>query len=328
MKILVTGANGQLGTDLVKALKDHDVVPLTHADIDITDYKAVKEVCTANKPDVIINTAAYVRVDDCETNPDLAYRVNALGARNMAVAAEGIGAKLVHISTDYVFGGETNPSVSPLGKGRGTDPSENANPSVYEVTDNPSVISPWKGEIENRRTPYTEFDKPVPLNVYGKSKLAGEELVRDFCRRYFIVRTSGLFGVAGSSGKGGNFIETILRLARERDKLTVVNDQVFSPTYTPDLAAKIVELIGTELYGIYHITNSGSCSWYEFAKEALRLVGSKTPILPITSDQYPQKAKRPSYSVLGHYNLKLLGIDDVRGWGEGLAEYMGERRYK
>jgi dTDP-4-dehydrorhamnose reductase len=287
MKVLITGANGQLGTDLVKALREHEVIPLTHADVDITDYKTLKEICITKRPELIINTAAYVRVDDCETNPDSAYRVNALGARNIAVVAEGIGAILVHISTDYVFGGE--------------------------------------GRSQN--IPYTEFDKPVPLNVYGKSKLAGEELVRDFSRRYFIVRSSGLFGVAGSSGKGGNFIETILRLARERDKLTVVNDQIFSPTYTPDLAEKIVELINTELYGIYHVTNSGSCSWYEFAKEALRLVSSKTPILPITSDQYPQKAKRPSYSVLDIYHLRLLSLDEPPNWRQALAEYVKEKGY-
>jgi dTDP-4-dehydrorhamnose reductase len=284
MKILITGANGQLGTDLVKALKHHEVVPLTHADADIADFAAVKAVCFKHRPDAIVNTAAYVRVDDCEANPDLAYRVNALGARNMAVVAEESGAKLVHLSTDYVFGGQGD-----------------------------------------KKTPYTEFDTPVPLNVYGKSKLAGEEFVRHLCRRYFIVRASGLFGVAGSSGKDGNFVETILRLSKERDRLTVVNDQIFSPTYTPDLAAKIIQLLETELYGVYHITNRGACSWYEFAAEILRLAGSNTSLLPITSAEYPQKAKRPAYSVLGHYHLKLLGMGDVRSWREGLGAYILEK---
>jgi dTDP-4-dehydrorhamnose reductase len=340
MKILITGANGQLGTDLVKVLKEHQVTGLTHADIDITNYDDVKAACLQHKPEVIINTAAYIRVDDCETNQDLAFKVNALGARNMAVAAEGIGAKLVQISTDYVFGGErdkpskitplslplgrgeeTNPSVSPLGKGRGDTDNPTISPLEKGRGNEPLLVSPWEGE----RKPYTEYDEAVPLNVYGKSKLAGEEYVRHLCRRYFVIRASGLFGVAGSSGKGGNFIETILRLAKERDKLTVVNDQVFSPTYTPDLALKISQLMRTELYGVYHITNSGSCSWYEFAREALRLTGSKTPILPITSAKYPQKAKRPSYSVMGHYNLKLQGMDDVRGWGEGLENYFIQR---
>jgi dTDP-4-dehydrorhamnose reductase len=293
MKILVTGANGQLGTDLVKAFKHHEVVSLTHADADITDFAAIKAVCSKHRPDVIVNTASYVRVDDCETNQDMAYRVNALGARNMAVVAEGLGAKLVHLSTDYVFGGP--------------GPAAHGEP------------------VEPRMTPYTEFDAPGPLNVYGKSKLAGEEFVRHLCRRYFVVRASGLFGVAGSSGKGGNFVETMLKLAKERDKLTVVNDQVFSPTYTPDLATKIVQLLETELYGVYHVTNSGECSWYEFATEILRLAGSNTPVRPITSAEYPQKAKRPACSVLGHYNLKLLGMDDMRGWREGVAAYLIEK---
>jgi dTDP-4-dehydrorhamnose reductase len=287
MKILITGANGQLGTDLVKVLQQTDlVVPVTHADVDITDFNTLKEVCFKHKPDVVINTAAYVRVDDCETNQDLAFKVNALGARNIAVIAEEFGSKLVHLSTDYVFGGENN-----------------------------------------RNTPYTEFDTPSPINTYGRSKLAGEDYVQHLCRKHFIVRASGLFGVAGSSGKGGNFIETILRLAKERDKITVVNDQVFSPTYTPDLAAKIAQLIKTELYGIYHITNSGSCSWYEFAQEALRLTGSKTPLLPITSAEYPQKAKRPAFSVLDHNHLRLLGSDDLPTWQEALDNYLKEKRY-
>ncbi|MFC1972107.1 dTDP-4-dehydrorhamnose reductase [Chloroflexota bacterium] len=285
MKVLVTGVSGQLGTDIVKAFKHHKVVPLTHADADITDFDAIKGACFQHKPDVIVNTAAYVRVDDCETNQDLAFRVNALGARNIAVVAEELGAKLAHISTDYVFGGE------------------------------PGL----------RNTPYTEFDTPAPLSIYGKSKLAGEEFVRYLCRRHFIVRSSGLFGMAGSSSKGGNFIETILRLARERGKLTVVNDQIFSPTYTPDLAVKIARLLRTELYGIYHITNSGSCSWYDFAREVLKLAGPDTPILPIPSAKYPQKAQRPAYSVLDHFHLRLLGMDDMRSWQEGLAEYMREK---
>ncbi len=286
MKVLVTGANGQLGTDLCRALSGHQVFPLTHATVDITDFNALRKVIFAHRPEAIVNTAAYVRVDDCETNQDLAFKVNALGARNVAVLAEELGAKLVHISTDYIFGGE------PVA----------------------------------RRTPYTEFDTPVPPNVYGQSKLAGEDFVRHLCHRHFIVRTSGLYGLAGSSGKGGNFVETILRLARERDKLTVVNDQIFSPTYAPALADKIAELLPTELYGVYHVTNSGACSWFEFADEILRLAGSKTPVLPITSAQYPQKAKRPAYSVLGHYHLKLLGLDDLRCWQEGLGEYTRQRR--
>jgi dTDP-4-dehydrorhamnose reductase len=282
MKVLVTGANGQLGTDLCKVLTDSELIPLTHKDVEITDIESVKLTFNKYKPDVIVNTAAYVRVDDCEDEKEKAFQVNGLGARNVAVVAQELGARLVHLSTDYVFGGETEP----------------------------------------RTTPYTEFDTPVPLSIYGKSKLTGDNLVRHFCLRHFIVRASALFGVAGSSGKGGNFIETMLRLARERDELKVVNDQVFSPTYTGDLARKIAQLVNTEYYGIFHITNKGACSWYEFTVEILKLVDIKTPVIPITSDQYPQKAMRPGYSVLDNYHLRLLGMDDMRPWQEALREYL------
>jgi len=287
MKILVTGANGQLGTDLCKALQYFELIPLTHKNIEVADINSVKYAFCKHKPDIIINTAAYVRVDDCETEQDKAFRVNALGARNVAVAAQELGAKLVHISTDYVFGGESKP----------------------------------------RATPYTEFETPIPLSVYGKSKLAGENFVRHLCQKHFIIRTSGLFGVAGASGKGGNFVETMLKLAQEREELKVVNDQVFSPTYTKDLAKKIAQLITTEYYGIFHITNRGSSSWYEFAREILRLAGSKTPVIPITADEYPQKARRPRFSVLDNYHLRLLGMDDMRTWQEALKDYMIKKEH-
>jgi dTDP-4-dehydrorhamnose reductase len=285
MRVMVTGAKGQLGTDLLNTLNAYELSPLTHEDIEITDMSSVKNAFTKYKPQIVINTAAYVRVDDCESNRDKAFLVNAIGARNMAVACEETEAKLAHISTDYVFGGETEP----------------------------------------RTTAYTEFDTPFPPNVYGKSKLAGENLVQHLCTKHFIVRTSGLFGVAESSGKGGNFVETMLRLGKERDELRVVNDQVFSPTYTKDMANKIVQLISTDYYGILHVTNSGACSWYEFTCEIVRLAGLKTKVTPITSDQYLQKAKRPPYSVLDNYHLRLLGMNDMRPWQEALADYMRER---
>lgn len=286
MKVLVIGANGQLGTDLCRHLakKGYKFVPLTHSDIEVTDMESVKSALFKHTPDVIINTAAFVRVDDCELNPDSGFRVNALGARNVAVATQEIGAKIVFISTDYVFGRDYS-----------------------------------------RKEPYTEFDEPAPLNVLGDTKVAGEKFVLCLCQKHFIIRASGLFGVAGSSGKGGNFVETILKLARERDELKVVNDQIFSPTYTRDLAAKIAQLINTEYYGIFHITNKDACSWYDFAREILRLTGSKTPVTAITSDQYPQKAKRPNFSVLDNYHLRLLGMDDMRPWSEALAEYLKEK---
>lgn len=282
MKVAVIGASGQLGSDLCKTLTDLQIVPLTHRDVEIVDLSSVKRALSQHRAEVVINTAAFVRVDDCETDPDKAFLTNALGARNVAVVAQEIGARMVHISTDYVFGGET----------------------------------------ETRTTPYTEFDTPTPPNTYGKSKLAGEEFVRYLCHKHFIVRVSALFGTAGSSGKGGNFIETIIRLAKERPELTVVNDQIFSPTYTRDLARKIAWLITTEYYGTFHITNKGICSWYDFAVEILRQAGLDTPVIPITSDQYPQKARRPQYSVLDNYHLRLLGADDMRPWQEALNDYL------
>ncbi len=285
MKVLITGANGQLGADLCQALHSFEIIPLTHKDIEITNMNLVKEAFSKYAPDIVINTAAYVRVDECETSKDEAYLVNAIGARNMAVATQDLGAKLVHISTDYIFGGES----------------------------------------DSRTIPYTEFDTPVPPNLYGRSKLAGEKLVQHLCLKHFIVRTSGLFGVAGSSGKGGNFVETMLTLGRERDELRVVRDQVFSPTYTKDLARKIVQLINTASHGIFHITNRGACSWYEFTSEILRLAGLKVRLTPITSDEYPQKAERPHFSVLDNYQLRLLGMDDMRPWREALKDYMKER---
>jgi dTDP-4-dehydrorhamnose reductase len=152
--------------------------------------------------------------------------------------------------------------------------------------------------------------------------LAGEDFVRHLCCRHFIVRTSGLYGIAGSSGKRGNFVETMLKRARERDELRVVDDQVLSPTYTRDLAHKIAQLILTEYYGIFHITNRGACSWYEFAVEILKQAGLRSPIIPITSDQFPRKARRPHFSVLDNYHLRLLGTDDMRPWQEALKDYL------
>jgi len=287
MKIVITGANGQLGTDLCRELQARDVIPLTHSDIEIGDMNSVKEVLKRYHPDIIINTAAFVRVDDCETNSDRAYLVNALGARNIAVAAQEQGSKLMHISTDYVFGGGEEPHT----------------------------------------TPYTEFDNPIPLNTYGKSKLAGENLVRDLCPRHFIIRSSALFGIAGSSGKGGNFVETMLQLAVDRDEISVVDDQVFSPTYTKDLAKKIVQLISTEYYGLFHITNKGACSWFGFTEEIMKLANAKVKLVPVTSAQYSTPAKRPHFSVLDNYHLRHLGMDDTRPWQEALRDYMISKRY-
>jgi len=287
VRVLLIGAGGQLGSDIVRILEHWDLVALTHEDLEICDFHSVQSLLKEVMPDVVINTAAFHRVDDCETEMDKAFNVNALGARNVAVVTESLGAKLVYISTDYIFGGEREP----------------------------------------RLVPYTEFDIPVPPNVYGRSKLAGENFVQHLCSRYFIVRASGLFGVAGASGKGGNFVETMIRLGKERDELRVVDDQVFSPTCTRDLADKIIQLIQTEYYGVFHVTNSGTCSWYDFAKEIIRLAELKAIVKPINSNEYAQKAKRPRYSVMDHCHLRLLRMNNVRSWKESLEEYMIEKKH-
>ena len=282
MKVLITGADGQLGTDLCISLKSHELVTLTIGDGDIADLDFVRGQALKHRPDIIINTAAFVRVDDCEDQRELAFRVNAAGAKNAAQAAQEIRAKLVHISTDYVFGCEGVP----------------------------------------RNTPYLEADEPSPCNTYGASKQEGDNHVRTFCGNHIIVRSSALFGAAGAMGKGGNFVETMLKLARERPELRVVNDQVFSPSYSRDLAGKIGQIIETDFTGIIHVTNGGVCSWYDFTVEILRQAGFKTPVIPITSGQFPQKAKRPGYSVLGHGVLQRLGMDDLRPWQEALRDYL------
>ncbi len=286
VRIAVIGATGQLGTDLCQKLKSKEVVPLTHSDIEVTDINSVERTFQKYRVDVIINTAAFHKVDECEENPEKAFKVNALGARNVAVIAQKIGAKLVYISTDYVFGGE-----------------------------------------RGRNIPYNEFDTPSPLNVYGRSKLVGENFVKEFCLKHFIIRTSGLFGVAGASGKGGNFVETIIKLAREKSELKVVNDQIFSPTYTKDLAEKILQLINTEYYGIFHITNKGFCSWYEFAKEIFEFTDTKVNLKPVSSDEFPMIAKRPKYSVLENKHLKEIGLDKMSHWQDALKKYLKEKSH-
>jgi len=284
-RVMITGVNGLLGIALCRVFQNNEVIPLTHADIEITNLDSVKQVLNNYQPGVVLNAAAFTNVDDCEADKDKAFQVNAIGARNLAVACQESETKLVHFSTNYVFGGEP----------------------------------------ESLSIPFTEFDTPVPVNIYGKSKLAGEELVQQFCLKHFMVRTSGLFGIAGTSGKGINFLDTMIRLSQERDELNVVNDQFLSFTYNADLAEKIAELIKTEYYGVFHITNKGSCSWYEFAREILSLYGSKTPVTPITSDEYPQKAKRPNFSVLDNYHLRLLKIDELRPWQEALKDYLANK---
>jgi dTDP-4-dehydrorhamnose reductase len=283
MKALIIGADGQLGTDLQKVIPVSESIPLTISDIDVTDKDSVAKVIAKHKPDVVINTSAYHRVDDCEDHDQIAFSVNAFGVKNLCLACREIDAALVHISTDYVFDG-------------------------------------------NKGKPYTEDDCPNPGTVYGISKLAGEFYARYMLKKYFVVRTCGLFGVAGCLGKGGgNFIETMLKLAKEKPVLRVVADQIVGPTYTFDLARKINELIRTRHYGLYHITNKGECSWYDFAKKIFELSGTSVKLEKATTSEFKAKATRPAYSVLEHKNLKKLGMDDLRTWDKALKAYLDEK---
>lgn len=275
MKILITGSNGMLGHDLIEALKDnHELVLTTSRTLDITDKEQVFDFISQNKPDIVINSAAYTDVDGCEQNQDLAYSVNGEGVKNLALACREADSTLVHISTDYIFNGE------------------------------------------NTR-PWVEDDEIGPISVYGKSKLKGEQAILEILDKFFIVRTAWLYGV-----NGRNFPKTMLELAENHSQITVVYDEVGTPTYTPDLAKAISQLIETEHYGIYHITNSGSCSWCEFARYIFEVAGKDVEVIPVTAAEFARPAPRPHYSVLENRNWVEKGFEPLRSYKEAIKEYI------
>jgi dTDP-4-dehydrorhamnose reductase len=281
MKIAVIGADGQLGTDVVKAFAANgdEVVGLTHADIELSDPSSVSARLGADRPQVIVNTAAMHHVDKCEADPAKAFAVNGLGAKNLALAAKETGAVLMHVSTDYVFDGE-------------------------------------------KTTPYVETDAPRPLNAYGNSKLSGEYFVRVTAPKHFVLRTSAIYGKSPCRAKGGlNFIELMLKLARERGEVRVVDDEIVSPTSTRDIARQTVTLSRSDKYGLYHATAESSCSWYAFAKEIFDMTGTKVNLIKAGPNEFPIKVPRPKYSVLENANLKKYGLNVFRTWQEGLREY-------
>jgi dTDP-4-dehydrorhamnose reductase len=275
-KVLITGANGQLGKELVELFteKGFEVYGFGRDKMDITNQVQVQEIIGAVKPDIVIHSAAHTKVDLAESEPDQAFLINAYGTRNVAVAAEAVGAKLVYVSTDYVFDGTTN-------------------------------------------KPYNEFSPTSPLGVYGKSKLAGEQFVRDLHSKFFIVRTSWVYGKHGA-----NFVKTMLKLGKERKELSVVADQRGCPTYTLDLANAILELVDTQKYGVYHVSNSGSCSWYEFAKEIFEISEMKVQVNPCTTADFPRPAARPANSVFEHMSIKLNNFSSIRHWREALSIFL------
>jgi len=283
MKIAIIGSTGQLGTDLVKILQnEHEVIGLTHKDIEVSDYKScliLKEL----KPEVIINTAAFHKTDQCEEEPLKTFSVNTIGAKNVATISKEINAVTVYISTDYVFDG-------------------------------------------SKTEPYTEEDTPNPINTYGISKLAGELYTKQNPKHY-IIRVASLFGIAGASGKGGNFVETMIKKALNKEVINVVDDMWMSPTYTKDAALIIKKILEANIpYGIYHATNKGYCTWFQFAQEIFKLTGLTPIIKPIKTDQLQMKAKRPRFSALESIKLPKYGIQ-TRRWEEALHEYLIEKGY-
>lgn len=287
-RIVIIGAGGQLGHDLRRVWPrmhpDDELIPLTHDDLDVADAGSVREALHAHRPWLVVNTAAFHKVDLIESTPAPAFEVNVLGARNVALTCEELDASCMFISTDYVF------------------------------TDSPD------------RVPHLESERLKPANTYGVSKAAGEEVVRLACRRHYVVRSCGLYGIAGASGKGGNFVETMLRLAASGKPIRIVDDQVMTPTPTFELAEQLATLADQEAYGLYHATAQGACSWYDFAAEIFRLANVTPDYSPQSSQESGAAAARPSYSALQNRALQELGIDRLPAWQDGLAHYLQMRR--
>jgi dTDP-4-dehydrorhamnose reductase len=283
MRFGVLGAAGQLGSDLCPRLPG-EVVPLSRAEIDLTWHEVVPEALAGLRLDVLINCAAYNFVDRAEAEPEAAFAVNAWGVRALARACRRAGVRLVHFSSDYVFGLDAE-----------------------------------------RTTPLSEDDPPGPVNVYGLSKLAGEYLARAECPGALVIRTCGLYGTRGSGGKGGNFVETMLRLAREGKPIRVVNDQRLTPSYAVDVAAATVSLMGARAEGLHHVTNAGDCTWYEFAREIFERSALKPNLTSTTSAELGAAARRPAYSVLGSVKLGSPGLQPLRAWADALGAYLLER---
>jgi len=274
-KIFITGAGGMLARDLTAVLKEsYEVIAQGEQELDICQREAVYDAFNTFRPDVVINCAAYTRVDDCETEQEKAFAVNATGVKNIALACRDTASLLVHISSDYVFDG-------------------------------------------SKRMPYVESDEPHPLSVYGRSKRAGEDFVRNILERHVIIRSLWLYGKGGT-----NFVDTIKQQAQEKKELQVVNDQTGCPTYTRDLALAIKALLAISPRGIYHIANQGICTWYQCACRIVELTHSNAVVVPITSDEIRRPAKRPAYSVLDCTKFTRATGMELRHWDAALQEYL------
>lgn len=275
-KVIVTGANGQLGraiNELYAGNTEYELINTDVGELDITNVDKVLEFVRGIRPYAIINCAAYTAVEACENEEDLAFCINAIGPRNLSIASQETGARLMHVSTDYVFDG-------------------------------------------NGHRPYRETDPVGPQGAYGRTKLAGENFVKEFCHKHYIIRTAWLYG------DGKNFVKTMLRLSETNDKVRVVKDQVGSPTSAVELAKVIAYLLPTENYGLFHGTCEGDCSWAQFAEEIFRLAGKNTAVEAITSEEYGAAVKRPAYSILENYMLKMTTDFMFSDWHDAIAEYL------
>ncbi len=286
-RVAVIGSTGQLGSDLVKifrAAESYTVAPLTRAEIECTEPASVNQVLRRVRPEIVVNCAGFVRVDECEDHPDEAFSVNATGALNVARVCQEIGALCVYVSTDYVFDGEKGSS-------------------------------------------YAEDESPRPINVYGTSKIAGEYLVQQSCHDWLVVRMASLFGKEGSRGKTGNFVDTIVKRAQRGEFIQVVDDIRMSPTYTYDAARALENLVRARVSGVVHLTNAGSCTWYEFARTALELLGLQARLEPVSSKEYPLRARRPRDSSLRSLRFSSLTADAMRAWQDALKAHLIEKGY-
>ncbi len=278
MKILVTGTDGQLGFDVVKILDGMGVenIPTTIKEFDLTNFRQTEDFIKNSKPSVVIHCAAYTAVDKAEENIDDCMKINQGGAEAVAEACAAIDAKMIYISTDYVFNGE--------------------------------------GE-----RPWETYEQADPINTYGLSKYKGELAVKDKLEKYFIVRTSWVFGINGS-----NFVKTMLRLSEKSNELKVVDDQTGSPTYTADLAQLLCQMAFTDKYGTYHASNEGFCSWAEFAEKIFELTNKKVKIVKVNSSDFPTKASRPQNSRLSKISLDNAGFKRLPIWQDALKRYLSE----
>ncbi len=283
MRIALIGADGQLGSDLLVEFKENQqLFPLYFPEFDITKPKIVRSSLGKIQPDIVINTAAFNRVDDCELDPVPAFNVNAFAVRDLALVCRELDCVLVHFSTDYVFDGK-------------------------------------------KEKPYTEDDSPNPLSVYGTSKLTGEYFVQNCLQKYFIIRTCGLYGVAGCWGKGKNFVDAMVVLEEKREKIRVVDDQKVTPTWTFELAQRVKELIQYKHFGLFHLTNEGECTWFEFAKAVFSLLNKQPQLQAVNSHELGAKATRPAYSVLENKKAKEIGLEPFSHWRTALERYLAQK---